>query len=93
VWPHLVHSLTFTRPRCSHLSTCSAQSDATVIICRRKKIEYAPVEELRKPCRGREEEQANLTEGKNQSCPYTELFLSCQQATVTSGKIAVTEAR
>jgi hypothetical protein len=71
----------------------SAQSGATVIVRRRKKIEYAPVEELRNPCRGREGEQANLTEGKNQSCPYTALFLPSQQATVTAGEIAVAEAR
>ena len=64
--------------------------EGTAIVCLRKKGEYTPVEELRRPCRGREEEQVNLSAGK--SCPCTALLLPSQQATVTVGEIAVAAA-
>jgi len=64
--------------------------EGTAIVCLRKKD--ISVEELRRSCRGREEEQANLTEGQNRSCPCTELLLPSEEATITASEIAVTEA-
>jgi FecR protein len=66
--------------------------EGTAIVCLRKPNEYAPVEEIRKPCRGSEEQQANLIEGKNLSCPCTALLLPGEQATITLGEIAVAAA-
>ena len=66
--------------------------EGTAIVCLRRGNENASVEELRKPCRGREEEQASVTDGKSRSCPCTALVLPSAQATVTAGEIAVAAA-
>jgi hypothetical protein len=66
--------------------------EGTAIVCLRKKNEYATVEELRKRCRGREEDQANLTERNKRSCPCAALLLPNQEATITSSEIGITEA-
>jgi FecR protein len=66
--------------------------EGTAIVCLRRGNEYVSVEELRRPCRGREEEQAGFTDGKSQSCPCTALLLPSAQATVTASQIAVAEA-
>ena len=50
------------------------------------------VEELRRSCKGGEEDLAVGTVGKNRSCPCTELLLPSEQATVTASEIAVTQA-
>ena len=65
--------------------------EGTAIVCLRKGNERASVEELRKPCTGREEE-AILTDGKSRSCPCTTLLLPSAQATVTASAIAVAAA-
>jgi FecR protein len=65
--------------------------EGTAIVCLRKGNERASVEELRKPCTGREEE-ALLTDGKSGSCPCTTLLLPSAQATVTASAIAVAAA-
>ena len=66
--------------------------EGTAIVCLRRGNEYVSVEELRKPCRGREEEQASFTDGKSRSCPCTALLLPSAQATVTASEIAVAAA-
>ena len=60
------------------------------IVCVRK--DDTPVEELRKSCKGGEEDLAVGTVGKNRSCPCTELLLPSEEATVTASEIAVTQA-
>ena len=65
--------------------------EGTAIVCLRKGNEHASVEELRKPCTGREDE-ALVTDGKNGSCPCTTLLLPGDQATVTASAIAVAAA-
>ena len=65
--------------------------EGTAIVCLRRGNEYVSVEELRRPCRGREEE-ALFTDGKSSSCPCTTLVLPSAQATVTARDIAVAEA-
>jgi hypothetical protein len=66
--------------------------EGTAIVCLRRGNEYLSVEELRKPCRGREEEQASFTDGKSRSCPCTALLLPSAQATITASEIAVAAA-
>ena len=51
-----------------------------------------PVEDLRRSCKGGEEDLAVGTVGKNRSCPCTELLLPSEEATITAGEIAVTQA-
>jgi hypothetical protein len=52
----------------------------------------ASVEDLRGSCKGGEEDLAVGTVGKNRSCPCTELLLPSEEATITAGEIAVTQA-
>jgi hypothetical protein len=66
--------------------------EGRAIVCRRKKNEYMSVEELRRRCRGREEEQTNWAERKKSSCPCEALLEPNQQATISESQIAVTEA-
>jgi hypothetical protein len=68
--------------------------EGTAIVCLRQKNENVTVEELRRRCRGREVEQANLTlnEIKRRRCPCTTLLLPNQEATISSSQIGVTEA-
>jgi hypothetical protein len=66
--------------------------EGTAIVCLRSGNENVSVEELRKPCRGREEEQASFTERKSRSCPCTALLLPGAQATITASEIAVAAA-
>src|SRR5271166_5586345 len=63
--------------------------EGIAIVCHRAKNEYVTVNELRKRCRGREEEQANVTERRKGSCPCTALLLPNQLATVTQDGIGV----
>ena len=60
--------------------------EGTAIVCLRQNNEYVTVEELRRRCRGREVEQANLTasEIKRRRCPCTTLLLPNQEATISS---------
>jgi FecR protein len=64
--------------------------EGMAIVCVRK--DDTSVEELRKSCKGREEDLAVGTVGKNRSCPCTELLLPSEEATVTTSEIAVTQA-
>ena len=68
--------------------------EGTAIVCLRQNNKYVTVEELRRRCRGREVEQANLTasEIKRRRCPCTTLLLPNQEATISSSQIAVAEA-
>lgn len=50
------------------------------------------VEELRKSCKGREDDLAIGTGGKNRSCPCTELLLPSEEATVTASELGVSQA-
>jgi hypothetical protein len=81
---------TSLRLRATPAETTVINEEGTAIVCLRK--ENASVEELRKPCKGREDDQAILTEGKNLSCPCTELLFPSEQATITAGGIAVAQA-
>jgi FecR protein len=65
--------------------------EGTAIVCLRRGNERVSVEELRRPCRGREND-AISTGGKSGSCPCTTLRLPSAQATVTASDIAVAEA-
>jgi len=73
----------------SDTQTKGVNEEGTAIVCVRKKNEYVTVNELRKRCRGREEEQANVTERRKGSCPCTALLLPNQLATVTQDGIGV----
>jgi hypothetical protein len=64
--------------------------EGMAIVCVRK--DNASVEELRRSCKGGEEDLAVGTVGKNRSCPCTELLLPSEEATVTASEIAVTQA-
>jgi hypothetical protein len=64
--------------------------EGTAIVCLRRGNDS--VEELRRPCKGREEEQASFTDGKSRSCPCTALLLPSARATVTASAIAVAAA-
>jgi hypothetical protein len=68
--------------------------EGTAIVCLRQNNEYVTVEELRRRCRGREVEQANLTvsEIRRRKCPCTTLLLPNQEATISSSQIGVAEA-
>ena len=72
--------------------TIVISEEGTAIVCLRKNSEYVTVEELTKSCGGREEEQANVADGKNRSCPCTALLLPATQATVTQSDITVAAA-
>jgi FecR protein len=64
--------------------------EGMAIVCVRK--DDTSVEELRRSCKGGEEDLAVGTVGKNRSCPCTELLLPSEEATVTASEIAVTQA-
>jgi hypothetical protein len=57
----------------------------------RKRNEYVAVNELRKRCKGREEEQGNITDRRKRS-PCTALLLPNQLATVTQDGIGAVAA-
>ena len=76
----------------SDTETKVVNEEGTAIVCVRKKNEYVTVNVLRKRCKGREEEQANITDGRKRSCPCTALLLPNQLATVTQDGIGVLAA-
>jgi len=83
---------TILRIEATPTETKVINEEGTAIVCLRKKNEYATVEELRRRCRGREEDQANLTERNKRSCPCAALLLPNQEATITPNEIGFTEA-
>ena len=97
---------TILRIQATPTETKVINEEGTAIVCLRKKNEKVLVEELRRRCRGQEEEQANLTASEGTvlptrkssggasggKCPCTALLLPNQQATITQSGIAVTEA-
>jgi len=69
--------------------------DGTAIVCLREK--NTPVEALQRRCRGHDDGQVNLaegklSEGKNQTCGCTTLVFPSQEATVTPSELAVSAA-
>jgi hypothetical protein len=76
----------------SDTETRVVNEEGTAIVCARKRNEYVTVNELRKRCKGREEEQGNITDSGRRSCPCTALLLPNQLATVTQNGILVAEA-
>jgi hypothetical protein len=76
----------------SDTETRVVNEEGTAIVCVRKKNEYVTVNELRKRCKGREEEQRNITDNRKRSCPCTALLLPNQLATVSQDGILVAEA-
>src|SRR5271163_4898162 len=76
----------------SDTETKVVNEEGTAIVCARKRNEYVTVNELRKRCKGREEEQGNITGSRGKSCPCTALLLPNQLATVTQDQILVAEA-
>ena len=94
---------TILRIQATPTETKVINEEGTAIVCLRKKNEKVLVEELRRRCRGQEEEQANLTASEGTvlptrkaasggKCPCTALLLPNQQATITPSGIAVTDA-
>jgi hypothetical protein len=81
---------TSLRIKATSTQTQVINEDGMAIVCVRNNNES--VEELRRSCKGREEDVAIGTEGKNRSCPCTELLLPGEQATVTASELAVTQA-
>jgi hypothetical protein len=65
------------------------EEGAAVVCLRRNDV---PVEDLRKSCKGSEEELALGAQRQNRSCPCTELLLPSEEATVTASGVAVTQA-
>ena len=76
----------------SDTETKVVNEEGTAIVCVRKRNEYVTVNELRKRCKGREEEQGNITDRRKRSCPCTALLLPNQLATVTQDGIGVVAA-
>jgi FecR protein len=76
----------------SDTETKVVNEEGTAIVCARKKNEYVTVDELRKRCKGREEEQRNITNDRKRLCPCTALLLPNQLATVNQDGILVAEA-
>ena len=76
----------------SDTETKVVNEEGTAIVCARKRNEYVTVNELRKRCKGREEEQGNIADTRKRSCPCTALLLPNQLATVTQNGILVAEA-
>jgi hypothetical protein len=76
----------------SDTETKVVNEEGTAIVCLRKRNEYVTVNELRKRCKGREEEQGNITDKRKRSCPCTALLLPNQLATVTQEGIGVVGA-
>ena len=83
---------TSLRLKATPTETQIINEEGTAIVCLRSGNENASVEELRKPCRGHEEDQASVTDGKSRSCPCTALLLPSAQATITASEIAVAAA-
>jgi len=81
---------TSLRMKVTSTQTQVINEDGMAIVCLRNNNES--VEELRKSCKGREEDLAVGTEGKNRTCPCTELLLPSEEATVTASELAVTQA-
>jgi hypothetical protein len=81
---------TSLRLKATPTSTQVVNEEGMAIVCVRK--DDASVEELRRSCKGGEEDLAVGTVGKNRSCPCTELLLPSEEATVTASEIAVTQA-
>lgn len=81
---------TSLRIKATPTETQVINEEGMAIVCIRK--DDASVEELRRSCKGGEEDLAVGTVGKNRSCPCTGLLLPSEEATVTAGEIAVTQA-
>src|SRR5271170_4687138 len=64
----------------SDTETKVVNEEGTAIVCARKRNEYVTVNELRKRCKGREEQQTNITNSRKRSCPCTALLLPNQLA-------------
>ena len=69
--------------------------DGMAIVCLREK--NIPVEDLQRRCRGHEDGQVNLAEGKlsagkNRPCSCTTVVFPSQEATVTRSEVAVSAA-
>ena len=81
---------TSLRMKATPTETQVINEEGTAIVCTRQGD--VSVEELRRSCKGGEEDLAVGTVGKNRSCPCTELLLPSEEATVTPSEIAVTQA-
>ncbi len=81
---------TILRIQATPTETKVINEEGTAIVCFRKRNEYVYVEELRKRCRGREEDR--LDQRSKGNCPCTALLLPNQEATISSSEIAVAEA-
>lgn len=81
---------TSLRMKATPTETQVINEEGMAIVCTRQGD--VSVEELRRSCKGGEEDLAVGTVGKNRSCPCTELLLPSEQATVTASEIAVTQA-
>jgi hypothetical protein len=81
---------TSLRIKATSTQTQVINEDGMAIVCLRSNNKS--VEELRKSCKGREDDLAIGTEGKNRSCPCTELLLPSEEATVTASELAVSQA-
>jgi hypothetical protein len=86
---------TSLRIKAARSETKVINEDGIAIVCLREK--NIPVEDLQRRCRGHEDGQVNLAEGKlsagkNQTCPCTTLVFPSQEATVTPSEVAVSEA-
>jgi hypothetical protein len=81
---------TSLRMKATSTETQVINEEGMAIVCTRQGD--VSVEELRRSCKGGEEDLAVGTVGKNRSCPCTELLLPSEQATITASEIAVTQA-
>jgi FecR protein len=81
---------TSLRIKATSTQTQVINEDGMAIVCVRNNNES--VEELRRSCKGGEEDLAIGTEGRNRSCPCTELLLPSEEATVTASELGVTQA-
>jgi hypothetical protein len=81
---------TSLRLQATPTSTQVVNEEGVAIVCLRKND--LSVEELRRACKGGQDDLAVGTVGKNRSCPCTELLLPSEEATVTASEIAVTQA-
>jgi hypothetical protein len=81
---------TSLRMKATPTETQVINEEGMAIVCTRQGD--VSVEELRRSCKGGEEDLAVGTVEKNRSCPCTELLLPSEQATVTASEIAVTQA-
>jgi hypothetical protein len=86
---------TILRIQATATETKVINEEGTAIVCLRKPDQKkVTVEEIRKRCRGREEEQRNLTESerKKRDCPCIALLLPNQEATISSSQVSVVQA-